>query len=296
VLTIFFRIYFDLIIVYAIIFLNIFLHFQKSHMLPSGVTCHNACCRSQPCLNGGTCTEHCQSPKKKFTCKCRPGYQGSVCEVKDLTSCTDLRTSGDGSVPESKVYTIKRFANDSGFHVYCDFTDPNRTWTLIESFSLANNNIFMGKSFASDFPHNVHDPLNWSGYRLGKTEMMHVYSKSTLFRATCQFPEKNSSLTPDLVRGRLSDLNPFSSEISSQCHTFDYINIGGTDCESCTSPVYKLLTEHIHMDTSYNTGCSFKHQSDVTGADYFGFYMSRSHSFTCTTTPQSTTQWWFGTH
>ena len=37
-------------------------------------------CRSDPCLNGGTCSN---SPNK-FECTCAPGFNGSICEHKSI--------------------------------------------------------------------------------------------------------------------------------------------------------------------------------------------------------------------
>ncbi|XP_028512684.1 uncharacterized protein LOC114574399 [Exaiptasia diaphana] len=50
----------------------------SSYLMPPGVQCYNGCCRSQPCLNGGTCIEHCDSPKEKFTCSCNYKFHGKT--------------------------------------------------------------------------------------------------------------------------------------------------------------------------------------------------------------------------
>ena len=34
-------------------------------------------CNSNPCKNGGTCTDR----VNEYTCKCRPGYSGSNCKT-----------------------------------------------------------------------------------------------------------------------------------------------------------------------------------------------------------------------
>ena len=38
-------------------------------------------CISNPCQNGGKCTDGVNS----YTCKCKPGYQGDNCETGDIT-------------------------------------------------------------------------------------------------------------------------------------------------------------------------------------------------------------------
>ena len=45
--------------------------------------CHNGCCHSNTCLNGGTCVEICDVNNKRFQCNCRPGYTGTYCGTGD---------------------------------------------------------------------------------------------------------------------------------------------------------------------------------------------------------------------
>jgi len=117
----------------------IYYSFQKSHMVQPGV-CYNGCCRSQPCMNGGTCVEHCHTPKQKFTWTCPSAHVGTVCENK-LTSWVDvLQAVAVGQTPPNGVYNVSRAINGKMdiFPLYCAFSSPNNAWTLIESFSLAN--------------------------------------------------------------------------------------------------------------------------------------------------------------
>ena len=40
----------------------------------------NSCCRTNPCLNGGACTEHCDDVTVKFECSCAAGFAGKICD------------------------------------------------------------------------------------------------------------------------------------------------------------------------------------------------------------------------
>ncbi|EDO39008.1 predicted protein [Nematostella vectensis] len=61
----------------------------SSHLADPSV-CSNGCCLGQRCLNEGTCVEHCDSPKKKFSCKCRPPCSGKECEKCVYSSCAQI--------------------------------------------------------------------------------------------------------------------------------------------------------------------------------------------------------------
>ncbi|CAH3022076.1 unnamed protein product [Porites evermanni] len=56
-------------------------------------TCHNGCCRSNPCKNGATCREVCDVRVRRYNCACTPGYYGHRCH-KPLRSCHDVLVSG----------------------------------------------------------------------------------------------------------------------------------------------------------------------------------------------------------
>ena len=40
--------------------------------------CESECCKSQPRLNSGQCTELCNNPKLKFNCTCTEGFTGNI--------------------------------------------------------------------------------------------------------------------------------------------------------------------------------------------------------------------------
>ena len=58
-----------------------------------GAPCENECCKSQPYLNSGQCTELCDNPKLKFNCTCAEGYTGKLYQIKSR-SCKDYMNNG----------------------------------------------------------------------------------------------------------------------------------------------------------------------------------------------------------
>lgn len=49
-------------------------------------------CESNPCLNGGTCTDH----GLVYTCICPPAFSGPICNIS-LASCSDIICSNGGT-------------------------------------------------------------------------------------------------------------------------------------------------------------------------------------------------------
>ena len=55
----------------------------------------NGCCRTNPCLNGGACTEHCDDVTVKFECSCAAGFAGKICDnVAPMNN--EIEGSADG--------------------------------------------------------------------------------------------------------------------------------------------------------------------------------------------------------
>ena len=99
---------------------------------------------------GGTCKEICDPTTVKFNCTCPADYTGRWCE-NNPRSCKDLATNG------AKISGM-HFLYDSQnnlFPVHCDFvSEAGYVWTLIQSFSLANNDQFKDYRFGVDHPVN----------------------------------------------------------------------------------------------------------------------------------------------
>ncbi|XP_020892491.1 uncharacterized protein LOC110231782 [Exaiptasia diaphana] len=261
-----------------------------SHLVTPGV-CYNGCCRSQPCMNGATCVEHCNSPKQKFTCKCKIDYKGTVCEERVWASCMDVLASSE-VFPNNGVYAIK--IDNSAISVYCAFVKPNQAWTLIESFN-SKANPFKNTTFYKNAPKNEDSP-NFDLYRSSLKRMKEIRSKSTLFRATCDFPNR-VSLTPDLLIGRLSDVDILKTvtAYSLICRRFKFIDVRGYNCSDCTALTAWDVRHHFHIDVTWpNYKCHFNPPIAVPNVDSFGFYKYTDKVSKCTAKTKATTQWWLG--
>ncbi|XP_031564285.1 uncharacterized protein LOC116299707 [Actinia tenebrosa] len=263
----------------------------NSFTVRSSDVCYNGCCRTQPCLNGGTSVEHCEKPKVKFSCKYPATYKGNICEKREFSSCIDVfNGTAPGTIPANGTYIITRSDTKTTVPVYCAFESPNQAWTVIESFSLQNKDYFKNQGLHQDYPKNQ-ESFSWNHYRLSLGNMKYFQSRSSLFRATCDY-DKRSSLTPDFLLGLLRVMDITSSEpFNNKCKKYLHININGDECFNCTTKSYKPANEHFHIDPS---GCQFNPTSDFPVADYFGFYLAIDPVFKCTATQQSTTQWWLG--
>jgi len=200
------------------------------------------------------------------------------------------------TIPQDGVYLINRTdIENNQFPVFCDFEAPNRAWTLIETFSLENNADFKDKPFTILYRVNQQKPTNWPSFRFGQSKMKYIRSNSSLFRATCDYPNRNGSLVPDLLIGSLSNLDIVNEGDFGECRKFRLINIRGHQCTNCFAYVIhgKSPAFHLHLDVTWNY-CDFVPPFQTQNEDLFGFYSTTGNGFKCTETPQSTTQWWLG--
>ena len=114
-------------------------------------SCVNGCCRSKPCLNGGTCEEKCSDVREPYTCTCSKYYKGKRCEqfYPEVKSCQGVKIFRPGS--HSGVYELV-ISDNKTVQSYCDFTsEAGKAWTLIESFSLSNKDIYKNNHFITIF-------------------------------------------------------------------------------------------------------------------------------------------------
>ncbi|XP_015768763.1 PREDICTED: uncharacterized protein LOC107347386 isoform X2 [Acropora digitifera] len=270
---------------------------KAAHNACRNQPCSNKCCEENPCSNGATCTELCHHAKQKFNCTCANGFFGKFCE-KSLLSCKHLQLQAE-KPKRSTVYTLYDPASKSFYQTFCDFTSENGfVWTLLESFSLANNNHFKAQPFFKDYPVNQNS-FKWNKFRLSLSIMNSTLSHSTHFRATCNFTD--GLLTTDYLRGKTTQLN-ILLPIDRTCETLEYINIRGH--EGYNVSVWMIQDErpqpsHIHTD-SYHGGsrCQFNSAQNGSigggGEDNFGLYVTFNRKHRCSSRDSSTTQWWFG--
>ena len=255
----------------------------------SNQTCSNQCCKENPCAHGGTCTELCDQAKHKFTCTCTQGYYGKFCQRRRATSCKEHFAASKRYL--SGLYKLFNPQTSSFYKAYCDFTSESGfVWTLIESFSLANNNKFADKAFYKDYPVNQ-KAFIWNKFRLSRSRMNVIAGHSTHVRATCNFITDGLNYT-DYLRAKLSDIDVTSLN-SGGCKKFEYINIRGCACHDCTAMIAQTDTWHVHVE-SYFGGCQLPNIGALRSEDNFGWYRNVNCVHRCSSNDDSTTQWWFG--
>lgn len=247
----------------------------------------NGCCKTNPCLNGGTCTEHCDNVTVKFSCSCVAGFTGTVCEANP--SCS-THYALDNSI-QNGVYEMGD--GSEVFKVYCDFTsEPNFIWTLVESFELNKKSNFR-YDFLTDIPVRADDP-QFSEHRLPLNARTNLLIDATHIRATCEF-DKGFSYT-DYLRGKLIDIVLVRQ--GGRCTLFERINIRGNECRDCKARYFGVSGEHNHIASAEGQECSCNNcvpwTDSVGSEDSFGLYASRNPAHRCVQNDQATTQWWLG--
>ena len=168
----------------------------------------------------------------------------------------------------------------------------------MESFSLANKNEFKRKQFYKDYPVNQ-EAFTWNRFRLSFSRMTAIANRSTHVRATCNFNNDGLNYT-DYLRAKLSDIDVMRLN-SGGCRRYEYINIRGYGCSQCTAHLTQTVHWHAHVDSYYGTkrecGLTGPHAGAVklpAGEDDFGYYETVNPVHRCSSSDNSTTQWWFG--
>ena len=209
--------------------------------------------------------------------------------------------------PISRDYTIEDQSGNP-YKVFCDFdSEEEIAWTLVQSFSLSNEPSLLSYPFTKDHPLNENN-LNWNLFRLPKSVMLQIKSRSTFWRGTCSYPTYGIDYR-DYLRVLLSVLDPtvflggLTYDVKS-CSPVDFLDIKGKHCINCTTTFFQMENEMLHVGPFWGrlSGCSF----DSTAIDYqcpgtnerarlLGLYYHCSDPwYRCTETSSSTTQIWFG--
>jgi len=197
------------------------------------------------------------------------------------------------------VYLLFDPASTSLYQVFCDFTSENGfIWTVIDSFSLANKNEFADKAFYKDYPVNQ-EAFTWKRYRLSRSRINVIANHSTHVRATCNFNTDGLQYI-DYLRAKLSDIDVTSLNFDG-CKSYEYINIRGYDCSNCTAQFTQVDRWHAHVDSYHGSRIGCQLTSPLAGAvispggeDNFGFYQTINPAHRCSSSNNSTTQWWIG--
>ena len=222
--------------------------------------------------------------------------QATGCPPPEITprSCLDYSRKG---FKDNGYYKIYNFHTNTFLTVYCDFTsEPGAAWTLIESYSLKNNNLdsFKKYPFSTDAPVNDKTP-NWSLYRMSFAQMKLLRSQSTHWRVTCSFQEGNSYLYDDYARANFADFDVLSFTGYDVCKKMEYVNIRGYHCVDCKATWFAVnKTYAAHIDSSFSSCQFLPNTGSFYSEDNFGYYGIKNSKFRCTSSSSATTNWWFG--
>ena len=194
----------------------------------------------------------------------------------------------------SGVYNISNQHNKS-FPVFCGFGPvPGAAWTLIQSHSLNKTDHFRHKAFyLHDMPINQDVP-EWNNYRLSMSRLKSIQDASTQWRANCNFPTDGVDYR-DYIRVSLKTLKPLEKPTMSEfCLLTEFVNVRGDNCSSCTVLIGYSSVFSLHMDSYYGPtkGCDFG--GVIYDEDNFGYYYTKNPAFRCTSSPNSTSQYWLG--
>lgn len=131
--------------------------------------------------------------------------------------------------------------------------------------------------------------------RLSKKRIELIVKHSSHIRSTCNMNIKYS--TEDYFRAKLAGFPLFDS-FAKRCQTYEFVNITGKTCSGCTVGTWQPANEHLHINPHYSTnaGCQFGGAGAGfrTSIQMFGLYKVTDPSFGCTSSAESTTQYWLG--
>ena len=225
-------------------------------------------------------------PKQFPSCGCNPAPFVAVNYT--ARSCLDHMKHG---ATRCGYYVIDD--GEERYTVFCDInSEVGAAYTLVESFALEYNaKGFHKYSFTQNFPVNENSP-RWDYYRLTKDRMTRLAGRSTHWRAACNFPQVGINYK-DYVRVKMSELNPVKFIGSGACIPVELIQLRGRLEFSLTAPFWQS-NRHLHHDSSIPS-CEIKTTPNaVSSEDNWGSYSVINPKFSCTSSPQSTTQFWFG--
>ena len=174
-------------------------------------------------------------------------------------------------------------------------SEAGAAWTLIVSFSLKNKALdqLRKNPLQIDAPVNENSP-NWNLYRMSLLQLNHMKSQSSHWRVTCNFPIDGVDYI-DYVRAKFADFDIMTFLGHGLCKKVEYVNIRGHQCAQCTSRWWQVVNTYAPAIDSNASGCQFvPTQGSVFSEDNFGVYDFVNNKFRCTSSPTSTTNWWFG--
>ena len=195
------------------------------------------------------------------------------------------------------------------FSVFCDMnSEPGFIWTLFQSFSVENTDIFRGKRFGINLPLNfnsrsstsVESSSSGSGvdrtmYRMPLLQMQSLADHSTQLQATCNFP--TYGLKKQITRAPNWKITTFSVIFVSVSSLWVHKHqVSGISCENCTAAT-KQESFSSWTINSYKSktefGCDLDGSPSVNGSKYnFGQYRlnTTNSAHRCSSSSASTTQ------
>ena len=174
------------------------------------------------------------------------------------------------------------------------------SWTLIQSYTLDNNDVFTKKTLSYDYPQNQNDP-SWSRYRLSKSRMESIQQDSTKWRITCRY-DTDGVVYTDYLRALNTQLNILKFK-SKRCVKMEYLDVRGQKCADCTAFTRQQDGKMLHIHVSEHTdalNCDFRllrgthFENDAFLGYYFGHYFLVDTHHRCSSSGGATTQIWFG--
>ena len=174
-------------------------------------------------------------------------------------------------------------------------SEPGSAWTLVESFALRHKRMpaFSYRPLKLDYPVLSKTP-NWNRYRMSFSQMSSIEKQSTHWRVTCDFQTKPVDLYQDYALARFTNFNVMNFTGVNVCKLMEYINVRGYQCTMCTAGWFARGGEGVHYDSTWK-GCQFNSAGGAVGSeDNFGLYHYNNDKFRCTSSPDATTNFWFG--
>ena len=170
-------------------------------------------------------------------------------------------------------------------------SEPGSAWTLVKSFAFKNKTLpaFSRRLLSFNYP-VLPDTPNWFAHRMSLTPMNKLKQQSTHWRITCDFQNKPADIHRDYARASFANFDLMTFTGSYVCKLMDYINVRGHFCANCTASWHA----YFHLDSSA-TGCQFEPtEGSEYSEDNFGLYFDTNSNFRCTSSPEATTNIWFG--
>ncbi|XP_031570396.1 uncharacterized protein LOC116304754 [Actinia tenebrosa] len=270
-------------------------HFVRENMgnISSNTGCLNGCCRNNPCVHGGTCTELCANQKRRFQCKCKNRrYTGHRCEIYKPRSCADLKEDG---ISKNRWFEVYLTSNSVGTMVYCDFrSSDNITWTMVLSFGV---HPFGGYDACKNLKQDRKIKYSFYQHNIGSSEKLALRKRSPHWRVTCEY-DKHHTVFDNYIVAKFDHIDLTSLPNGVQCKRFEEINVLKTKCTNCSATVVRDCTRYQYfallsersMVPNCTTNISFTES-------YFGnayYYIFQNPLFPCNRYRNSTTQYWFG--